>query len=475
MEKLLKAPGITEIICDVAKFKDITVPDGDFRDKKLILDALTEDASGTASRNEVISFATADKYDPATTDLIQLTTGEDTSLGGVTLKEQQMDIVLRLLGINSVKRLEILKKANVSIITGYQFARLVMEVMGYKEADGTTISTAVQIFAKLACSAEINFLSGSGGSSVVITRDMLKNVLLHNQSGSSISVEVDKFRIPINSGGPPPTEVDILYYLNSRTQNLQPYANKEIPTASSSVTGSAIIMGQKLRNSVLRGVFVDSMLQTVPGSITWIQPDTTVIQGQAYAWIFIPQDTNRYNIVTGNLTVNIKEASQLITEAVTLVKSTAILPLSQESKTSVDKARTAINSVIKNVVAAINPEIEVNTIYIDREFVTELSIGGSTDTVTVTNLFFDQQDTSLMLRPNVEQYVAAVSGSTVTVVSGTSISQLYSAVTVKNEFAILILPDQYPEDPSVPVTAAMLIDVIAEDNTTRKLYTIIIQ
>jgi hypothetical protein len=472
--KLLEAPGITEIVCDVGKFTDITIPAGDFREKSIILDAPSKVASNRSATNEIQNFATYATYNM--TDhmaRVHVSASEGSYLGTLSSREQGIALFLRLFSEGGLQKLELLKQTDLTITSAQQLYKLLLTLMGY-EAEGSVIRTEVPIDAEFQSGATVNFLPGSQGSVSAAKQALIDSLLLHNQSKGQIILDVGGSRIPIGSGSPPPTPSFITEFLNNFT-NQGPSAapNRESITATSAVTGSAIVVGQTLSQSILSGTFVNSNNQTVPGRFIWNQPSTIAQPNQSYPWAFLPNDSTRYNLVTGNIVVNIREASQVLADAAALVNNNTFAPLSEENKSSVLKVKAAMKSAIQDLVIALNPGIVVEVSYQDGDYQANLSLVGLIETITVNDIFFDNQDTSLAILPDGAQYVTSISGSAVTVVSGTSVGQLQSALTVNCEYAILIPPDIYP-DSSETVTQDMRIDVIAEDNITRRLYTIII-
>jgi hypothetical protein len=281
----------------------------------------------------------------------------------------------------------------------------------------------------------------------------------------------------IASGGPSSSASDYLSLATASGGPSENSANKETPRVATAVSASVIIANSgTLQNSLLSGSFVNSDDEPIPGTLAWSAFYGSPRNNDVYSWIFIPDNTSKYNNVSEMIQITVISEADAFSNMTALINSTTFAPLSEADKTSVANINVAIKQAIQTVANTVSPMIKVDVYYqfADRNYVADIKVNGSQCTMTVTDKFFNNQDTSLTILPDQEQYVSAISGSAITVVSGTSITQLRSALVAQNEYVIHLPQNQYPGQ-SDTVTSDMYIEVIARNNVDKKTYSIIIQ
>ena len=98
--------------------------------------------------------------------------------------------------------------------------------------------------------------------------------------------------------------------------------NKIIPTGGPNLSGNTLTYGQALSAITLSGNMKDGETP-VPGKFEWSNPDNrpAVQENYAAAWIFTPDDNNKYAIVTGTALIQVLPAP--ITGAVIVLDHTA--------------------------------------------------------------------------------------------------------------------------------------------------------
>ncbi len=75
---------------------------------------------------------------------------------------------------------------------------------------------------------------------------------------------------------------------------------------SDDVSATQIIQGQMLSDSTLTGIFKDpDTHELIDGTLVWINPDQIINNTGDYAWIFTPSNDNKYNVVEGNVLLNV--------------------------------------------------------------------------------------------------------------------------------------------------------------------------
>ncbi len=505
LDKLLKAPGITYIICDTNYFTDITIPDSDYNNKTLIFDTPepAEATLATAKTDEIKSFAEPTYYLGGK----DVKVAEDLKLQGIadgrlspeyfTSGCQAMIILSRLLGeeakaksqypagdqaVGNDKNTGAINlmfgkglSADVSSISE-QFYKIILTALGYQPGTDFEFIASTPFTADILANASIRLLPGSEGSFISVPTALLDKLLINNQSRGEATLLVDKLKLAIGSGMMTPDKIHQAIQNANLPPELESFT-KLNPVPVGDITCTYIKKSQAVVNSILSGTFQYNG-QPVSGSFTWNEPTLALMSNQTCSWTFTPEDTTTYSKVIGTAMVYVKTKDQILTEVQELIQNMPFKPLTDESKTSVVLVQSAIREVMRQELAAYKSVINITVDYESREYTTNITCDDKEVNINVTNKFFDDQDTSITILPEGTQYIKSVSGSAITVVSGSAISLLQNSYIVQGESGFLIPaitpPDTYPE-PTDLVTTDMCIDVFARDNKTKKRYTIIIQ
>ena len=483
--KLLKASEITEITCDVSKFTNITVPAGDYKDKTITLKARQEGEFQVSDEGEIKSFTivgtgTTPGLPPAILAMLQ-----GAQVGSIVVSCAGLQLSLQVPQSYYLGSFALIQQGYVSFSGALPgpsaggAASQQLSVSFGPGAGGSTISTTVPIYGQFGAPATISLLPGAAGSQLNCSSQLASTIMVNNQSGGSARLMLSgSSPFTIASSGSPLSVSD--YQLKQQVIGSERIINntvsKESPRAIA-VTASAIILGQRVSHSTLTGTFVNSRNQTVSGRLQWNSPYQGVNSGYTYSWTFTPDDATSYESVTDGSPIVAMSVSEALSRAVTEITSTTFDPLSEAEKTSVVNIKAAMDEAITEVI--FNHFIDVTITYENHQYMMDLYFtddqqNTTHELVNITNKFFNNQDTSLAILPDRAQYVIAVSGSAITVVSGSSVSQLYSALVAQNEYSIMLPNNQIPNQ-SDTVTSDMYIEVIARNNVDRKTYSIIVQ
>ncbi len=383
--KLLMAPGITEITCDVGKFTDITIPDGNYQDKTIILSTPDNAVEPTAAYGEINSFTTAsgilESQDRPGTIFMRFS--ENSLLGYMISNYPGMAVILLCNGYNNIQGIQLQQQTNLTI-TSEQLHKVLQVTLGIR-AEGSTVSSNTPISATFTTPVRFNLLPGSAGSTFYAPKPLIQNINLNNQSGDFVNLIVDNINIPIESGSRTTTDELI------KKVNPDPPPNaglKERPRVSGQVTSSTIIKGQKVSASVLTGAFINSRNETVSGTFTWELPNMSVISSSKYIWIFTPTDTLRYEQIIGSILITLRPISEVLSEAKALVRDAILGPLPEEGRADDAIKMAAMKAAIQTLVGTISPDINVEVVFQDDEYIAKLSMEGEEVEIPVTENFY---------------------------------------------------------------------------------------
>lgn len=334
LKKLLTDENITQITLSANESQSMIIPEGDYSNKTLIIDAPNTSVENYGDFNMVI-IKSADYtnwmeagnnnsfhiYDSQ----MYINIVEDSQVGEIIFDTNRntSDVNRGLTSaIDLINKSDLKDASNsyISLANTITLAvngkvedirisaatKLVLSGIGSvnhltveKTADGTMLAMSNKTYLTSEADIIMSILRGAESTQVNLASDAYSEienltggvVLIKYGAQSIISYNGFAYKI---SGGSCSSIGEISY---SSVLKLP-------PSYTSPVTAASIPTGAGLGTSMLTGTFYYNSVP-VDGMLTWAFPYLAIYESGYYQWIFIPADSKKYNIITGTALVNV--------------------------------------------------------------------------------------------------------------------------------------------------------------------------
>lgn len=332
--KLLSAERIKKIILSTEADLEMTIPEGSYLDKTLIVDAPNTDVTNNAVfQNIIIRNANKSTWNENAKGNsleidgcdITLYTGNNAQIktltfGSYKLPDNTMiskykvneksDLSDAVSGafIDLVNIAAVINGGSIDKITVKAASKLVMNGLGKIKqvvvettGDGSMMASYNLIDYDIYTNVIITLLEGSDGTTIAVYKNASAKV--ENLSKASVPITYGEANYILTSTGFAVIVSDKYGYTPLGITNVSSVV-KFTPVYHTAVTASPVARDSSLSSSMMIGSF-DYLGTQVEGILTWASPSTVVKEHGYFQWIFVPSDSKHYNKVYGMVYVEV--------------------------------------------------------------------------------------------------------------------------------------------------------------------------